>query len=62
MASTPEQCLDACYLVCLSRRPTEQEQECFLPQLADKDKRTSEGVMQDLYWTLFNSPEFSWNH
>lgn len=62
MASTPEQCLDACYLVCLTRRPTDLEKECFLPQLADKEKRASEGLMQDLYWTLFNSPEFSWNH
>ncbi len=62
MASTPEQCLDASYLVCLTRRPTALEKECFLPQLAEKEKRKSEGVMQDLYWTLFNSPEFSWNH
>lgn len=25
-------------------------------------KRTREQVVQDLFWILFNSPEFSWNH
>jgi len=25
-------------------------------------KRTREEIVQDLFWILFNSPEFSWNH
>jgi hypothetical protein len=62
MASTPEKCLEAAYLVCLTRRPTAEEQACFLPQLGASDKAAREGVMQDLFWTLFNAPEFSWNH
>jgi hypothetical protein len=62
MASTPEKCLEAAYLVCLTRRPTPAEQACFLPQLSAPDKAAREGVMQDLFWTLFNAPEFSWNH
>lgn len=28
----------------------------------DKPKRTRAQVVEDLVWTLFNSPEFSWNH
>jgi len=60
MASTPEKTLDVCYLVCLTRRPTEMERDCFLPQLSSKDQ--PDGAIQDLFWTLFNSPEFSWNH
>lgn len=62
MSSTPEHCLEAAYLVCLSRRPTPEESAFFLPQLQDRKGPGAEGVMQDLFWTLFNSPEFSWNH
>ncbi len=29
---------------------------------AEKPKRTRAQVVEDLVWTLFNSPEFSWNH
>jgi len=59
LASSPEATLDACYLVCLTRRPTEPEREHFLPQLGTQ--REGQAV-QDLFWALFNSPEFSWNH
>lgn len=62
MSSTPEHCLEAAYLVCLTRRPTAEEAAFFLPQLAERKGPNAEGVIQDLFWTLFNSPEFSWNH
>ncbi len=60
------------FLACLSRRPTEAEKNYFLPLLAPRAegdpeqpgvvRPSREEVVQDLFWTLFNSPEFSWNH
>ena len=60
VADTPEKILETCYLTCLSRRPTPPEQAYFLPLL--KEKEGLGEAIQDLYWVLFNSPEFSWNH
>ena len=62
MASTPEKRLEVSYLVCLTRRPTPEEMTHFLPQLENDGGDEADGVMQDLFWALFNSPEFSWNH
>ncbi len=63
------------YLACLCRRPTVEELTFFTDMLNshkptdDNDSQESsipvrdrDEVMQDLFWTLFNSPEFSWNH
>ncbi|MBL8811086.1 MAG: DUF1549 domain-containing protein [Planctomycetaceae bacterium] len=60
------------FLCCLSRRPTEAELEYYLNLLKqpEEDEPTPSGtvrpsraeVVQDLFWTLYNSPEFSWNH
>ena len=61
-APSDELCLDACYLVCLSRRPSDRERDHFLPQLRVKKRPERQRVVEDIYWSLFNSPEFSWNH
>ena len=63
------------YLACLCRRPTDEELQFFTDMLSSgKPKEEDESktstkplrdraeVMQDLFWTLFNGPEFSWNH
>lgn len=50
-----------CFLACLSRQPTPEELEFFKNRLADQSQSREQHV-QDLYWALFNSPEFSWNH
>ncbi len=62
MASTDERCIEICYLICLTRKPTTDESAYFLEQLrgATGDGRTK--VIEDIVWSLFNSPEFSWNH
>lgn len=63
MASTDERCLEACYLVCLTRRPTPSEREHFLAQFAAVNGTESrQQFVEDLLWTLFNSPGFAWNH
>lgn len=62
MAPNEEKLLELCYLVCLTRRPTAEESAYFVPLLQQvRPKRRSEAV-ENLYWTLFNSPEFAWNH
>lgn len=54
--------VEVAYLVCLTRRPSDEEREHFVATLKDKtgDERTS-GI-EDLFWALYNSTEFSWNH
>ena len=61
MSGDATRCLENCYLACLSRRPTSAEQTHFLPQLLGPLKRRASAV-EDIYWTLFNSAEFCWNH
>lgn len=59
---TPEVLLDNVYLTCLTRRPTVEERAHFQTQLSDRSPETDPAVLEDLFWTLFNSPEFTWNH
>ncbi|MEZ6147388.1 MAG: DUF1553 domain-containing protein [Planctomycetaceae bacterium] len=56
-SSTPEKLLENCFLTCLTRRPTDEEKAHFLPQL-EGEQGSKKGVVQDIYWALFNSPEF----
>ena len=53
--------LEAAYLGVLTRRPTAEERAHFEPFLADKTLPKSQR-MEDLFWSLLNSTEFSWNH
>ena len=53
--------VESAYLCALSRRPTAVEAVHFQGLLAAKDMKRSK-VMEDLYWALVNSTEFSWNH
>jgi hypothetical protein len=60
-SATPDDLLNNLFLSCLARLPNESEQACFLPQLQPGGDQP-DGVIQDLYWAIFNAPEFSWNH
>lgn len=62
MAATDEHCVEAAYLVCLTRRPTPAELAHFVDQLSGTKGNARERVVIDLFWSLFNSTEFSWNH
>lgn len=55
-------CLETCYLVCLTRRPIDAEREYFLVQLREAGAKNRQQVVEDLFWTLLNAPEFGWNH
>jgi hypothetical protein len=60
MAPSNEECIAVCYLCCLARYPTHEEREFYLAELRSSRERGA--VVEDLYWALFNSPEFCWNH
>ena len=62
LAPSDEQAVELAYLAVLTREPSQQERSHFAAALAQsKGNRRSE-KMEDLYWVLVNSTEFSWNH
>lgn len=58
LASDDDARLTAVFLACLTRRPSATERGLLLPLL---QAAPGQGV-EDVYWTLFNSAEFCWNH
>jgi hypothetical protein len=63
LAPSDERAIETAYLAVLTRRPTAAEAEYFGRALADpSDERSRRQRLEDLYWTLLNSTEFSWNH
>jgi hypothetical protein len=50
------------YLSVLSREPTAQEYAHFEARLAGTGGTERGRCMEDFYWALLNSTEFSWNH
>jgi len=53
--------VEAAYLSIFTRRPTAAEADHFKGLIATA-KRSRSNAMSDLYWTLMNATEFSWNH
>ena len=67
LTNKPDKQVEISYLAILTRRPTEAELAHFVARLKDTDggdgdRRTRQHALEDLYWTLINSTEFSWNH
>ena len=62
LSPTDEALIENCFLACLTRRPTDEEMKHFLAQFETAKGKQREFVTADLYWSLFNSDEFSWNH
>ena len=62
MAPDDDTCLDLCFLVCLTRRPTIEERAQLLPQLEQTRRDGRTNAVEDIFWTLYNSPEFCWGH
>jgi len=55
--------VEAAYLAVFTRRPTATEADHFANLLATAQNNNSRSnAMSDLYWTLMNATEFSWNH
>jgi len=62
MCETSEDVVETAYLVCVSRRPTAVENAHFLEMLGDRTGDARDTIVEDIFWALLNSPEFSWNH
>ena len=55
--------MEAAYLAVFTRRPSVDEASHFTALLASgKSNNSHSNAMTDLYWTLMNATEFSWNH
>ena len=54
--------VETAYLATLTRRPSTDESEYFVNRLKTNVEQKKSDLMEDLFWTLLNSTEFSWNH
>lgn len=57
---SPQQAIEAIYVRCLSRKPSDEELKAHLSIVA-ADKNPEVGL-QDIYWAVLNSREFIFNH
>jgi len=62
LAPNDASAVETAYLCTLTRRPTPKEQNYFANLLKGTKGKERSRAMEDLYWTLFNTTEFSWNH
>jgi hypothetical protein len=61
MALDDARAVEAAYLSVLTRRSTPEEADYFQRFLAESELSRAQRF-EDLFWTLINSTEFSWNH
>lgn len=59
---TNKEVVELSFLACVARRPSKEEEAHFLELLGDRTGDAREVFVEDIFWSLFNSPEFSWNH
>ncbi len=57
-----EDAIRAAYLTVLTRNPSQAELLYFLKKFREKPDAQRGRVIEDLFWTLTNSTEFSWSH
>lgn len=62
LARDPERAVEVAYLTVLTRRPTVEESAHFVRRMLESSGQKRSHFMEDLFWILFNSTEFSWNH
>jgi Protein of unknown function (DUF1553)/Protein of unknown function (DUF1549) len=62
LAPDDEKAVELAYLTVLTRRPTTEEAAYFLPRFKGIKGDHRAELLTDLYWTLLNATEFSWNH
>jgi len=53
--------IETIFLATLTRYPTDEESQYFLQRLEGRGSKKKRQVA-DIYWSLINSLEFSWNH
>ena len=62
MCQSNQEVVEVSYLACVARRPTAEEEAHFVGLLDKRRDKDLEPSVEDIFWTLFNAPEFSWNH
>jgi hypothetical protein len=62
LTADPARALEVAYWTALTRAPDSSERQYFLPRLESTSGPERRQHLEDLYWTIFNSREFSWNH
>jgi hypothetical protein len=62
LAPDDSKAVEVAYLTVLTRRPTPEESAHFEGRLARTKGQDRKDRLTDLFWTLFNATEFSWNH
>jgi hypothetical protein len=62
LAPSDAKAVESAYLAVLTRRPTAEEARHFENRLSGLQGDERKRRLSDLYWTLINSTEFSWNH
>ncbi|HRX81297.1 MAG TPA: DUF1553 domain-containing protein, partial [Pirellulaceae bacterium] len=62
LAPTDEKAVETSYLTVLSRLPSTEEKAHFVKLLSGTEGDNRSERIEDLYWILVNSTEFSWNH
>ena len=62
LATDDELAVRLAYLAVLTREPSVREGQHFTEALAGSSGNERSQRMEDLYWVLINSTEFSWNH
>jgi len=60
-APSDAKAIEAAFLATLTRQPTEEESAHFTGLLHGATGAERERIMQDVYWALVNTTEFSWN-
>jgi hypothetical protein len=62
VAADPKSAVEVTFLACLTRYPTEDEIARFTKRQSQPNSGNQQSRIQDLYWVILNSAEFSWNH
>jgi hypothetical protein len=62
LAADDAKAVETTYLTVLTRRPTPEEAAHFEARLAGATGDERLHRISDLFWTLVNTTEFSWNH
>lgn len=62
LVKDPKAIVEAAYQCILSRKPSQTTTDYFAKQFEGKTDAQKREAVEDLFWVLLNSTEFSWNH
>jgi hypothetical protein len=62
LAPDDHKAVEVAFLTVLTRRPTDEEAVHFAARLKGCAGKERKARLADLYWSLLNTTEFSWNH